>query len=105
MTKKLDSFSASLASTSTAPRLLFKRNQLEPETSKRFGRWISSPPPHYADAPRQITPNQWPYGGCEPSTRFARPRGMAAICAERSSRIAAVEVAIGGIRAIRARVL
>jgi hypothetical protein len=22
------------------PRLLFKRNQLEPETSKRFGRWI-----------------------------------------------------------------
>ena len=30
---------------------------------------------------------------------------MAAICAERSSRIAAVEVAIGGIRAIRARVL
>jgi len=31
--------------------------------------------------------------------------GMAGICAERSSRIAAVEVAIGGIRAIRARVL
>jgi hypothetical protein len=30
---------------------------------------------------------------------------MTAICAERSSRIAAVEVAIGGIRAIRARVL
>jgi hypothetical protein len=30
---------------------------------------------------------------------------MTGICAERSSRIAAVEVAIGGIRAIRARVL
>jgi hypothetical protein len=30
---------------------------------------------------------------------------MTGLCAERSSRIAAVEVAIGGIRAIRARVL
>ena len=39
------------------------------------------------------------------ATRSPLVGRMTAICAERSSRIAAVEVAIGGIRAIRARVL
>jgi hypothetical protein len=38
-------------------------------------------------------------------TRSQHCLAMTAICAERSLRIAAVEVAIGGIRAIRARVL
>jgi hypothetical protein len=37
MTKKLDSFTASQASTSTVPRLLFKRNQLETEIPRVFG--------------------------------------------------------------------
>ena len=35
MTKMLASFAASRASTSTVPRLLFKRNQLEPEISRK----------------------------------------------------------------------
>jgi hypothetical protein len=37
MTKKLDSFTASQASTSTVPLLSFKRNQLETEITREFG--------------------------------------------------------------------
>jgi hypothetical protein len=37
MTKKLNSFTASQASTSTLPRLSFKRNQPKPEILLKFG--------------------------------------------------------------------
>jgi hypothetical protein len=49
MTKKLNSFTASQASTSTVPRLSFKRDQPKPEILLRFGPRVFSPPLHRAD--------------------------------------------------------
>jgi len=49
MTKKLDSFTASQASTSTLPRLSFKQNQPKPEILLKFGPGVFSPPLHRPD--------------------------------------------------------
>ncbi len=49
MTKKLNSFTASQASTSTVPRLSFKRNQPNPKILLKFGPGVFSPPLHRAD--------------------------------------------------------
>jgi len=49
MTKKLNSFTASQASTSTVPHLSFKRNQPKPEILLKFGPRVFSTPLQRAD--------------------------------------------------------
>jgi hypothetical protein len=77
MTKKLNSFAASLASTSTVPRLLFERNQLEPEISRKLvtgfsrDRYIA---PMLSNAARSppLASRSWSYSCC----RSARSRRL-----------------------------
>ena len=82
MTKKLNSFTASLASTSTVPRLLFKRNQPEPEISRIWSPDVLATPTSRQRCLTRQDRRHWAsrsrLSSCGRSTRSCR-RGLRAV--------------------------
>src|SRR5580692_11744906 len=107
MTKKLNSFTASQASTSTLPRLSFKRNQPKPEILLKFGHWIFSRPLYRADVVQRPHRRRGPADRAHPHAgvrraRVTSPGDSARFC---SAPALVASLALGQSAATRALVL